>query len=132
MRGPSFACIPFVAIQSRLATLAHLRGERVRVQFAAAAEMRDVRPKGCWHIQHEDGVTGREVPGNRRQLHGDRPRSVDNPSFVCRIVASTEKMYGHIWLVANNPTIMARCYVEDVAAFHFDHASIVHGCSGSS
>ena len=104
----------------------------MRAQFAAAAGMRDVRPEECWHIQHEDGVTGPEVPGNRRQLHGDRPRSVDNPSFVCRIVASTEKMYGHIWLVANNPTIMARCYVEDVAAFHFDHASIVHGCSGSS
>jgi len=67
-----------------------------------------------------------------QQWGHDHPRRVDNPSFVCRIVASTEKMYGHIWLVANNPTIMARCYVKDVAAFHFDHPSIVHGCSGSS
>ena len=61
---------------------------------------------------------------NTAQYLGDGPRRVDNPSFVCRILASTEKVYGHIWLVANNPTIMARCYVEDVTAFHFDHASI--------
>ena len=66
------------------------------------------------------------------QYLGEGPRRVDNPSFVCRIVASTEKMYGHIRLVANNPTIMARCDVEDVAAFHFDHASIDHGCCRSS
>src|SRR5215467_8305171 len=66
-----------------------------------------------------------ERNARKAQYLGDCPRRVDNPSFVCRIVASTEKMYGHIWLVANNPTIMARCYVEDVTGFHFDHASIV-------
>ena len=115
-----------------------LRAYSGRISFVKdrLPKVLDTSPALCWGHGRLGMTSATTSPSFRirlvAQYPGDHPRRVDNPSFVCRIVACTEKMYGHIWLVANNPTIMARCYVKDVAAFHFDHASIVHGCSGSS
>jgi hypothetical protein len=37
-------------------------------------------------------------------------------------------MQRHVFLIANDPAIVAWWRVEHIAGAHFDHGAVVHGC----
>ena len=75
-----------------------------------------------------------QVSDPRNSFRSLRPRGMNVPalnSTFTSVVIGAEKMQGYIRLVSNDPTVMARGHVKDVASAHFDDTSVIHSSGGT-